>query len=220
MTASAPDDLPDFLRVRRAADRGVYDADAIDAILDEGIVAHVGIETANGPMVIPMAYGRDGDSILLHGSVASRLMRTNSTICATVTLLDGIVVARSLFESSMNYRSVVVVGQPIVITEPDEKLRALLVLSDRLIPGRVGHARGPSDSEVRQTTVWRLLLTDASAKVRTGGPVELPEDLDLPYWAGVIPLELTATDAIADADHPPIEPMPQHVMNWNPRRTQ
>ena len=151
-------------------------------MLRDGLVAHVGIITVDGsPVVIPMAFAVDGASLLLHGSVASRLMRTGSEVCVTVTIVDGWVFARSLFNSSMNYRSVAVLGVPTVLSA-EEKLDALLRLSASLLPGRIDHARGPTDIELRQTTVWRLPLDEASAKIRTGPPVDDEEDLDLPYW--------------------------------------
>ncbi|MGA1387942.1 MAG: pyridoxamine 5'-phosphate oxidase family protein [Ilumatobacteraceae bacterium] len=175
--------------IARHPERGSSDRGVIRAILAEGLVAHVGIIDAQGlPVVIPMAYALDGDGILIHGSVASRLMRTPGPICVTVTLLDGLVVARSLFNSSMNYRSVVVVGVPEVLRD-EERERALLVLSNFLLPGRVGNARPPSRPEVRQTAVWRLSLDGATAKIRTGPPKEDPtDDYDLPYWGGVVPI--------------------------------
>jgi hypothetical protein len=176
--------------VKRASERGRYDMAAITSILAAGLIAHVGVIASDGtPVVIPMGYALDGESVLIHGSVASRLMRAKSQVCVTVTILDGLVVARSLFNSSMNYRSVVVLGVPEVLVG-DAKLAALLRLSDALLPGRVGHARAPSEQEVRATTVWRLPLDEASAKVRTGPPIDEEEDLDLPYWAGVIPLRM------------------------------
>ncbi|MEP7046702.1 MAG: pyridoxamine 5'-phosphate oxidase family protein, partial [Ilumatobacteraceae bacterium] len=144
--------------VRREPERASYDPSTISSVLGDGLIAHVGIVSADGsPVVIPMAFAADGDSILLHGSVASRLMRTGSSVCVTVTIVDGWVVARSLFNSSMNYRSVVVLGFPEVLAG-DEKYDALIKLSSSLLPGRVGHARGPSDKEIRVTTVWRLSL--------------------------------------------------------------
>ena len=178
--------------LRRHPERGSGELATIREILAEGLVAHVGIiDAAGAPVVIPMAYAVDGDSLLIHGSVASRLMRTQGPICVTVTLLDGLVVARSLFNSSMNYRSVVVTGVPEVL-EGDDRERALLVLSDFLLPGRVGNAREPNRIEIRQTTVWRLALTNAIAKVRTGPPKEdPPSDYDLPYWGGVVPVRMT-----------------------------
>ena len=175
--------------IRRHPERGSDELNVIRGILAEGLVAHVGIIDAQGsPVVIPMAYALDDDGILIHGSVASRLMRSGGPICITVTLLDGLVVARSLFNSSMNYRSVVVTGVPEVL-DGEERERALLVLSDFLLPGRVGNAREPSRPEIRQTTVWRLSLDGASAKIRTGPPKEDPaSDYELPYWGGVVPI--------------------------------
>jgi len=175
--------------IRRHPERGSEELNVIRGILAEGLVAHVGIIDAQGsPVVIPMAYALDDDGILIHGSVASRLMRSGGPICVTVTLLDGLVVARSLFNSSMNYRSVVVTGVPEVL-DGEERERALLVLSDFLLPGRVGNAREPSRPEIRQTTVWRLSLDGASAKIRTGPPKEDPaSDYELPYWGGVVPV--------------------------------
>ena len=185
--------------VRRHPERGSAERDRIRAILADGLVAHVGIIDAHGaPVVIPMAYALDGDSILIHGSVASRLMRTEGPICVTVTLLDGIVYARSLFNSSMNYRSVVVTGVPDVL-EGDEKERALLALSEFVLPGRVGDAREPSRVEVRQTTVWRLSLDGASAKLRSGPPKEDPQsDYELPHWGGVVPVRMVFGEPESD----------------------
>ncbi|MFM2113063.1 MAG: hypothetical protein RL643_21 [Actinomycetota bacterium] len=183
----------------------------IRGILAEGLVAHVGIIDAQGsPVVIPMAYALDDDGILIHGSVASRLMRSGGPICITVTLLDGLVVARSLFNSSMNYRSVVVTGVPEVL-DGEERERALLVLSDFLLPGRVGNAREPSRPEIRQTTVWRLSLDDASAKIRTGPPKEDPaSDYELPYWGGVVPVRTVF--GAPESDGAGVEmPVPDHI---------
>lgn len=197
--------------IRRHPERGNSEHDVIRGILAEGLVAHVGIIDANGsPVVIPMAYALDGDSILIHGSVASRLMRSGGPICITVTLLDGLVVARSLFNSSMNYRSVVVTGVPEVL-DGDERERALLVLSDFLLPGRVGNAREPSRPEIRQTTVWRLSLDGASAKIRTGPPKEDPaSDYELPYWGGVIPVRTVFGSPESDGAGVEL-PVPDHI---------
>lgn len=199
--------------LKRHPERGSDDRDLIRAILAEGLVAHVGIIDATGsPMVIPMAYALDGDSILIHGSVASRLMRSKGPICVTVTLLDGLVYARSLFNSSMNYRSVVVAGVPEVL-DGDEREQALIMLSDFLLPGRVGHAREPNRTEVRQTTVWRLSLDDATAKVRSGPPKDDPtDDLELPYWGGVVPVRTTFGEPEPDGAGVAV-PTPDHVRN-------
>jgi nitroimidazol reductase NimA-like FMN-containing flavoprotein (pyridoxamine 5'-phosphate oxidase superfamily) len=185
--------------IDRHPERGSEEREVVRAILAEGLVAHVGIVDGDGaPVVIPMAYALDADSILIHGSVASRLMRSGGSICVTVTLLDALVVARSLFNSSMNYRSVVVTGVPSVL-EGDEKERALLALSNFLLPGRVGDARGPTRSESRQTTVWRLSLDGATAKVRSGPPKEdPPSDYALPFWGGVVPVRTVFGEPEAD----------------------
>jgi len=197
--------------VRRLSDKAVLDFDVVQRILAEGVVAHVGIVTTEGyPVVVPMAYAFVDNAMLLHGSVASRLMRSGSEVCATVTLLDGIVVARSLFSSSMNYRSVMVFGHPEIVPD-DAKEEALLVLSNSLIPGRVGHARPPSRTELRETMVWRLPVTEWSAKVRTGPPVEAStDDLALDYWGGVIPLQVVAGEPISDNQGRDVS-IPEHI---------
>jgi nitroimidazol reductase NimA-like FMN-containing flavoprotein (pyridoxamine 5'-phosphate oxidase superfamily) len=197
--------------IRRHPERGSDELNVIRGILAEGLVAHVGIIDAQGsPVVIPMTYALDDDGILIHGSVASRLMRSGGPICITVTLLDGLVVARSLFNSSMNYRSVVVTGVPEVL-DGEERERALLVLSDFLLPGRVGNAREPSRPEIRQTTVWRLSLDGASAKIRTGPPKEDPaSDYELPYWGGVVPVRTVF--GAPESDGAGVEmPVPDHI---------
>lgn len=200
--------------VRRLSDKAVHDFDVVRRILSEGVVAHVGIVATDGsPVVIPMAYAFVDDAMLLHGSVASRLMRTGTEVCATVTLLDGIVVARSLFSSSMNYRSVIVFGQPEIIAD-DLKEDALLALSDALIPGRVGNARGPSRTELRETMVWRLPVTEWSAKVRTGSPVEASaDDLELEYWGGIVPMRMVADAPIPD-DQGRNVAIPDHIQRF------
>jgi nitroimidazol reductase NimA-like FMN-containing flavoprotein (pyridoxamine 5'-phosphate oxidase superfamily) len=197
--------------IRRHPERGSDELNVIRGILAEGLVAHVGIIDAQGsPVVIPMAYALDDDGILIHGSVASRLMRSGGPICITVTLLDGLVVARSLFNSSMNYRSVVVTGVPEVL-DGEERERALLVLSDFLLPGRVGNAREPSRPEIRQTTVWRLSLDGASAKIRTGPPKEDPaSDYELPYWGGVVPVRTVFGAPESDGAGVKM-PVPDHI---------
>jgi len=186
--------------IKRHPERGSEERAVIRRILADGLIAHVGIIDSSGaPVVIPMAYALDGDSLLIHGSVASRLMRTAGPICVTVTLLDGIVVARSLFNSSMNYRSVVVTGVPKVL-DGEERERALLTLSEFLLPGRLGNAREPNRVEVRQTAVWRLSLDSATAKIRTGPPKEDPaSDYDLPFWGGVVPVQTVFGEPESDA---------------------
>jgi nitroimidazol reductase NimA-like FMN-containing flavoprotein (pyridoxamine 5'-phosphate oxidase superfamily) len=197
--------------IKRHPERGSTERDLISSILADGLVAHVGIiDDAGAPMVIPMAYALDGNDILIHGSVASRLMRISGPVCVTVTLLDGLVVARSLFNSSMNYRSVVLTGVPERL-EGEDRERALRVLSNFLLPDRVGNARDPSPVEIRQTVVWRLSLDNATAKVRTGPPKEDPaSDVQLPYWGGVVPIRTVFGEPEPDGVGVTM-PVPEHV---------
>jgi uncharacterized protein len=198
--------------VRRLAERGRYDRATAHAILDEGLVAHVGLVTDDGPVVIPMLYGRDGDRLLLHGSPASRLLRggaKGTELCVTVTLVDGLVLARSAFHHSMNYRSVVVFGTATAIQDVGDRRAALEALVDHIVPGRIHDVREPSDTELRGTLVLALPLDECSVKVRTGGPKEEPEDMDLPVWAGVIPVTTAYGSPIPDDDlagNPPVPP--------------
>ncbi|HKA03422.1 MAG TPA: pyridoxamine 5'-phosphate oxidase family protein [Acidimicrobiales bacterium] len=189
-------------RVKRLPDRAAYDAASIDAVLDAALVGHVGFVAAGRPVVIPMIYGRDGDVLYLHGSVASRLQRTLANgidVCLTVTLVDGLVLARSAFHHSMNYRSAVVMGRAVLV-RPDEKEHALRVISEHLTPGRWSEVRPPTPVELKQTSVLRLAIEEASAKARTGGPIDDDEDIDLPVWAGVIPCSLTWGDPVDATD--------------------
>ena len=183
-------------RLKRYRERGTDDAGVIDAILAEGLVCHVGFAVDGQPYVIPMAYAPWEGGLLLHGSVGSRLLRTlasEAPACVTVTLLDGVVVARSLFHSSLNYRSVVAFGRAQLLEDPDEKARALEALGEHLIPGRTADARPPSEKESVATSIVWFAIEEATAKIRTGPPIDEDEDLDLPVWAGVVPLGLTAS---------------------------
>jgi len=205
------------VRVRRAPRRGAYDRATIDAVLDEGLVCHMGFVVDGEPRVLPTGYARQGDRLLLHGSrtsVAMRVLAAGGQACVTVTLLDGLVLARSAFHHSMNYRSVVVLGTAVEIVEEADKLEALRVLTDHLVPGRSIDARGPSAAELALTTVVALPLEEASAKVRTGGPVDDPEDLVLPVWAGVVPLGVGHRAPIPDAQVPPGTPAPAYVTGY------
>ncbi len=174
--------------LRRGRDRAVYDPETIREILGAGVVAHVGVDTPSGPMVLPMAYGVRGDEILLHGGVANALLRgaDSAEVCVTVTLVDGLVVARSPLHNSMNYRSVVIRGRATRLPDPD-KVAALRVINDHLA-AIWDTARPPSDVDLRQTMVVSVPLAEASAKVRTGDPIDDEADLSGPYWAGVVPL--------------------------------
>ena len=181
----------DAVTVRRKSERASYSRAAANAILDEALIAHVGISVDGQPFVIPMVFGRDDDRLVLHGSVASRLLRTlddGVAVCVTVTQIDDLVVSRSWFHMSMNYRSVVIVGVAERVRDLDEARRALACVVDHVLPGRTAEARPPTDAELRQTAVLRLPIDTASVKVRTGGPVEEPTDLELPIWAGLVPV--------------------------------
>src|SRR5204862_3189158 len=170
------------VQVRRLHERGAYDRDTIDAILDEALICHVGFVVDDQPYVIPTIHARDGDTLYLHGSTASRMLRTLDAgvhVCVTVTIQDGLVLARSAFHHSMNYRSVVVLGTAVEVEDPEERLHALEVISEHVTPGRWNDVRRPSDVELRQTRILRVGLDEASAKMRTGPPKDDEDDLSL-----------------------------------------
>jgi len=197
---SPPGDRPRS-RVSRVPDRADYDLATVGEILDAAPVAHVGLMEEGGfPVVIPMLHARAGDQLYLHGSSASRLIRSSggSEICVTATLVDGLVLARSVFHHSVNYRSAVVFGTPERIEDEAGKLAALEAFTEKLIPGRWADARVPSSQELKGTGVLRMTIDEASAKVRTGGPVDEPEDYELPVWAGTVPLRTVAGETIPD----------------------
>lgn len=209
--------LTDRTRLVREANRAVYDREAIYKILDEGFVCHVGFATEGQPYVIPTMYARIGDALYVHGSAASRMLRGLSAglpVCITVTLMDGLVLARSVFNHSMNYRSVVTLGQAQLIDDPAEKLRALQAFTEKLIPGRWNDARQPNERELKATSILRLPLTEASAKVRTGGVEDDADDCALRVWAGVIPLRLVADAPERDARCDPAIPTPAYAANY------
>jgi len=187
--------------VRRIAPRGAYDRTTIHSILDEGLVGHVGFVVDGQPTVIPMVYVRVGERVCLHGSRASRLMRVlagGAEACITVTLLDGLVLARSAFHHSMNYRSAMVFGTGEAIEDPAEKMHVLEALSEHVAPGRWADIRGPNDVEMKQTAVVGVTIREASAKIRTGPPKDDEEDYALPVWAGVLPLRQVAGTPVPD----------------------
>jgi nitroimidazol reductase NimA-like FMN-containing flavoprotein (pyridoxamine 5'-phosphate oxidase superfamily) len=220
VTELPPLTTTDRTRVKRQPDRSRDDRAMAYAILDEGRVAHVGFAPDGQPFVIPMAYGRDGDRLLLHGAKASRLIRTTGggvPVCVTVTLLDGLVLARSTFHHSMNYRSVVLLGQATRVEGDEAKTRALEAFTDKLVPGRWPEVRWPSRKELKATHVLSLPIDEASAKVRTGGPVDDEPDYALEVWAGVVPLSLTASDPIPDPDGRPDAVVPEHVRTYTQR---
>ena len=204
-------------RVKRLPARADYERATIDAILDEGLVCHVGFTIDGQPFVIPTAYARIGDALFMHGSAASRMLRglaTGLPACVTVTLIDGLVLARSAFHQSMNYRSVVILGVATLVSEPEEKLGALEAIVNHLIPGRWSEVRPPNEQELKATSVLRLPLAEASAKIRTGGPLDDAEDMALPCWAGVLPLRLGASAPIAEPGLPAGLPLPHAVRHW------
>jgi hypothetical protein len=196
----------------------VYDRDTINQILDEAFICHVGFVVDGQPFVIPTGFGRDGNNLYIHGSAASRMLKQLSTavpVCLTVTLVDGLVLARSVFNHSMNYRSVVVLGNAELISDPDEKLSALHALSQHLIPGRWDQSRQPNERELKATSVLKLPLSECSAKIRTGPPIDDDEDYSLPVWAGVIPLELVPRAPIVDPKLPADIAVPDNVVRYS-----
>lgn len=209
--------MTDRTTLKRVPERGAHDPETIHSILDAGFVCHVGIVDDAGPVVVPTLYARDGEAIILHGSPASRLLRTARTqdVCVTVTLADGLVLARSAFHHSMNYRSVMIFGTPEEITDDEEKTRLLDLLVEHLVPGRNPTLRPMTRNERNGTTVLRLGLETASAKVRTGGPVDDDEDYSLPIWAGVVPMSTTYGAPEADPNSQVDVPVPDHAIAFS-----
>jgi nitroimidazol reductase NimA-like FMN-containing flavoprotein (pyridoxamine 5'-phosphate oxidase superfamily) len=207
----------DRTAVRRLPDRGSYDRGVLDAILDEGLVCHVGFVLDGQPYVIPTTYGRVGGQLYLHGSAASRMlkaMRGGIAVCVTVTHLDGLVLARSAFHHSMNYRSAMVLGMAQEVVDPEERWTALRAIVDHVVPGRFDEVRPPSENELRATLVLRLAIDEASAKIRTGPPVDDDADYALPLWAGELPMRTTVLPAVADPRLAPGIPVPTHVTGY------
>ncbi|HEV2801358.1 MAG TPA: pyridoxamine 5'-phosphate oxidase family protein [Pyrinomonadaceae bacterium] len=203
--------------LKRLPKRGEYGREEVYRILDEGFVCHVGFVVEGQPFIIPTGYGRSGDTLYIHGAQASRMLKTlrdGVEVCLTVTLVDGMVMARSAFHHSMNYRSVVVFGRAALVEDEAEKWAALRALTEHLAPGRWAEVRQPTEGEMRATLVLALPLAEASAKIRTGPPVDDEEDYELPVWAGVVPLRMVAGEAVADPRlSAGIEP-PPHVRNY------
>jgi nitroimidazol reductase NimA-like FMN-containing flavoprotein (pyridoxamine 5'-phosphate oxidase superfamily) len=188
-------------RLRQLADKGHYDRETVFAILDAGLVAQVAFTTADGPVVVPMIYARDGDTIYLHGARKARVIRMleqTDTACVNVTLVDGIVLARSAFNSSMNYRSVTLFGRPELVDDRDGKLHAMRLISEHLMPGRWDELRAPHEREIKMTGVIRLPIASASAKVSAGPPDDEDDDYAIPVWAGVIPIACSAGELETD----------------------
>lgn len=200
--------------VRRHRERGSYDRAVIDAILDEGFICHAAVAIGGTVSMIPTAYGRDGDRLLLHGAAANHVLKAaagGAELTVTVSLIDGLVLARSTFHHSINYRSVVVFGPAEDITDPEAKARALEVIVDHMLPGRTGDARSPTAGELKQTRVVALPLDECSAKVRVGGPIDDEDDRRLPVWAGVLPLHQRTGAPIPDPANPATVAPPSYL---------
>jgi hypothetical protein len=206
----------DRARVRRKAERGVYDRVTVDAILDEAIACHVGFALDGRPWVVPTVHARVGETLYVHGAPANHMLRSldgGVEACVTVTLIDGLVLSRSAFHHSLNYRSVMLFGFARRVTEPEEKRRALAALVEHTVPGRSADTRPPSEQELRSTLVLALPIREASAKVRTGGPVEDPTDLDRAVWAGELPLRMVPAAAVPDA-HCLVDELPGYLRDY------
>jgi nitroimidazol reductase NimA-like FMN-containing flavoprotein (pyridoxamine 5'-phosphate oxidase superfamily) len=213
-----PQPASERVRLRRKRERGSYDRAVIDAILDEGLIAHLGIVDERGqPLVVPTLHARDGDLLYLHGSTASRTLRSlagGAQACLTVSLIDGLVLARAAMHHSANYRSVMILGQARTVEDPAEKLVALEAVVEHIVPGRWAEVRGPSANELKATSVLAMKIEEASAKLRTGPPLDDEQDHDLNSWAGVIPLAIGALAPVADPQLRANITAPEHVTEY------
>ena len=207
--------------LKRLPKRGSHEREVVNQILDEGFICHVGFAIDGQPFVIPTGYARAGDKLFIHGSQASRMLRAlkgGIDTCVTVTLIDGLVLARSAFHHSMNYRSVVIFGRAALVEDREEKLAALYALSEHMIPGRWNDVRKPNEAELQQTTVLSLPIDEGSAKIRTGPPLDDEEDYAMNVWAGVLPLHLITEDPIADPRLPEKIDVPDYVVEYKRSR--
>jgi len=208
-------------RVVREADRAVYDRETVYRILDGGFLCHIGFVVDDQPFVIPTSYGRKDASLYIHGSAASRMLRQmkdGAPVCITVTLLEGLVLARSIFNHSMNYRSVVVLGKATLVDDPEEKLEALRILSEHILPGRWADSRQPNERELKATSVLRVPIEEFSAKIRQGPAIDDEEDYSFPTWAGVVPLEMVAGAPIDDVRLLPGKEAPGYAKHYTRKR--
>jgi nitroimidazol reductase NimA-like FMN-containing flavoprotein (pyridoxamine 5'-phosphate oxidase superfamily) len=208
-------------RVTREPQLGVYDRQVAYQILDEGFVCHLGFTSEGQTFVIPTSYGRSGDNVYIHGSAASRTLKQlkeGVPVCFTLTLLDGLVLARSVFNHSMNYRSVVILGKATAVENEEEKIAALRILSEHIIPGRWEDARLPNERELKATLVLKLPIEEFSAKVRTGPPIDDEDDYAFPAWAGVLPLGLEARAPVPDPRLEPAREVPLYLRQWTRQR--
>lgn len=207
----------DRTKLKRLPKRGHFDRETVYAILDEGFICHIGFVVNGQPFVVPTGYARVDDKLYIHGSQASRMLRSLAggiDACVTVTIVDGLVLARSAFHHSMNYRSVLVFGRATFVSDPEEKNAALLALSEHIVPGRWKDVREPNDQEMKLTTVLCLPLEEASAKIRTGPPLDDDEDYALPIWAGVVPLKLVAGEPVNDPLLTADVPIPHYAAHY------
>ena len=207
----------DRTTLKRLPARGFYDHELVFKILDEGFICHIGFNVDGRPVVIPTGYARVDEKLYVHGSQASRMLRTLKTgvdACVTVTLVDGLVLARSAFHHSINYRSVVIFGQAKLVDDAQEKVAALVAFSEHVIRGRWDDVREPTEQELKATTVLSLELAEVSAKVRTGPPLDDEEDYELPIWAGVVPLRVVAGEPIPDPRLPNNIPAPDYALKY------
>jgi nitroimidazol reductase NimA-like FMN-containing flavoprotein (pyridoxamine 5'-phosphate oxidase superfamily) len=205
-------------QVKRLPKRGCYDEQTVFQILDSGFVCHVGFGVDSQPYVIPTNYGRSGHTLYLHGSAASRMLKSLSAgvpVCVTVTHVDGLVLARSAFHHSVNYRSVVILGTARLVEDPAEKMEALRIFTEHVVKGRWAEIRWPNDQEMKATTVLALELEEVSAKVRTGGPIDDEPDYTLPVWAGVLPLQTIPKTPEPDANRKADVPLPDYLKNYS-----
>ena len=208
-------------QVHRLPKRGVYDREAVYRILDEGLVCHIGFVAEGKPVVIPTGYGRRDDMLYIHGSPASRMFRAmakGAEVCVTVTLVDGVVLARSAFHHSMNYRSVVIFGKATLLEDDAAKREALRVFTEHVAPGRWAEVRQPSEKELHATTVLAIPLEEVSAKVRIGPPLDDEEDYTFPVWAGVLPLDLIPQAPVPDDRLPAGTVVPEYVKRYSRKR--
>ena len=209
--------VTDRTRVRRLPKRGNYDRETINAILDEAFICHVGFSVDGQPYVIPTGYARVGSDLFIHGSAASRMLRNLADgvdVCVTVTLIDGLVLARSAFHHSINYRSVVILGRATPVEDDDEKLKALEALTEHIVPDRWAEVRWPTALEMKATSVLKLPITEASAKIRTGGPIDDEEDYSLDVWAGVLPLDVVKGEPVRDERLDNGVPVPNYIRDY------
>ena len=208
------DPVPDRVRLRRLPEQGSHRREDLDAVLDAGFICHLGLDVDGWPMVVPTTYARRGDHLFVHGSVASRSLRTARApvpVCVTVTLVDGLVLARSVFNHSVNYRCAMVYGRPELVDDPEEKLAGLRTISEHVVPGQWGYARDPSEKELQRTSLLRLALDEASVKVSAGPPDDEVEDLDLRVWAGEVPLRTVRLDPVPAPDLADDIGLPGHI---------